>query len=65
MIKVPATRAGYTAMEALSASGIPVNATLIFKKEQAIACAKAFESGVKTFGSKVDTVIRDIMRAAK
>ena len=57
MIKVPATDAGYIAMEELTASGIPVNATLIFKKEQAIACAKAFESGVRKNGSKVDTVI--------
>lgn len=57
MIKVPATEAGYVAMEALSAEGIPVNATLIFKKSQALACLQAFEAGVKKHGSKVDTVI--------
>jgi len=57
MIKVPATEAGYKAMEALVSEGIPVNATLIFKKSQAIACAKAFDAGVEKFGSKVDTVI--------
>lgn len=57
MIKVPATVAGYKAMEELTSCGIPVNATLIFKKEQAISCAKAFEAGVKKHGSKVDTVI--------
>ncbi len=57
MIKVPATQAGYEAMEALIASGIPVNATLIFSKAQAISCAKAFEAGMKKHGSKVDTVI--------
>lgn len=57
MIKVPATSAGYQAMEALTSEGIPVNATLIFSSAQAIACAKAFEAGVKKFGSKVDTVI--------
>ena len=57
MIKVPATEAGYEAMRELSASGIPVNATLIFSKEQALSCAKAFEAGVKVHGSKVDTVI--------
>jgi len=57
MIKVPATQAGYEAMRELTASGIPVNATLIFKKEQAIACAKAFELGVAQSGTKVDTVI--------
>ena len=57
MIKVPATKAGYIAMEELVSCGIPVNATLIFKKSQAISCAKAFASGVEKFGSKVDTVI--------
>ncbi len=57
MIKVPATQAGYLAMEELSGSGIPVNATLIFKKSQAIACANAFAKGVKKYGSSVDTVI--------
>ena len=57
MIKVPATPAGYQAMEELSACGIPVNATLIFKKSQAIACAKAFERGIVKAGQKVDTVI--------
>ena len=57
MIKVPATPAGYEAMQELTASGIPVNATLIFKKSQAIACAKAFEAGANRNGAKVDTVI--------
>ena len=57
MIKVPATSAGYIAMEELTSVGIPVNATLIFSSTQALACAKAFEAGVKKFGSKVDTVI--------
>ncbi len=57
MIKVPATEAGYEAMEALTSVGIPVNATLIFKKSQAIACAKAFARGIEMYGAKVDTVI--------
>ncbi len=57
MIKVPATPAGYEAMEALTSEGIPVNATLVFKKEQAISCAKAFERGGKKYGTKVETVI--------
>ena len=57
MIKVPATEAGYIAMEELTACGIPVNATLIFKKEQAVACANAFARGVQKYGSGVDTVI--------
>jgi len=57
MIKVPATDAGYKAMQVLTSLGIPVNATLIFKKSQAIACANAFKNGSATFGQKIDTVI--------
>lgn len=57
MIKVPATDAGYKAMEVLTSEGIPVNATLIFKKEQAFSCAEAFKKGVAKHGTKVDTVI--------
>ncbi|MDO8453959.1 MAG: transaldolase [Sulfurimonas sp.] len=57
MIKVPATNAGYEAMKELTASGIPVNATLVFSKAQAISCAKAFKEGVSKHGEKLDTVI--------
>jgi transaldolase len=57
MIKVPATEAGYVAMEELVGEGIAVNATLIFSKKQAISCAKAFEKGLLTCKQKVDTVI--------
>lgn len=57
MIKVPATDAGYEAMEELVACGIPLNATLIFSVPQAISCAKAFERGIKRNGGSVDTVI--------
>lgn len=57
MIKVPATQAGYEAMQELSASCIPVNATLIFKKEQAVECAEAFKKGIARGGKSVDTVI--------
>ena len=46
MIKVPATEAGYVAMENLTAMGINVNATLIFTPEQAINCAKALDAGI-------------------
>ena len=57
MIKVPATKAGYVAMQELTAEGIPVNATLIFKKEQALECMEAFKKGAQTYGKSVDTVI--------
>jgi len=57
MIKVPATKAGYKAMEALVSAKIPVNATLIFSQAQAISCADAFERGVTVAGQSVSTVI--------
>lgn len=55
MIKVPATEAGYSAMEVLASKGIPVNATLIFSVDQALKCARAFDKASKK--SSVDTVI--------
>lgn len=57
MIKVPATEAGYIAMEALVSAGIPVNATLVFSKTQALQCVEAFRRGVAAADSDVDTVI--------
>ncbi len=57
MIKVPATEAGYEAMEALTAKSIPVNATLIFKEEQAKSCAAAFARGAQKATTIADTVI--------
>jgi transaldolase len=55
MIKVPATPAGYIAMEALASAGISVNATLIFSLDQALSCAEAFNRASQK--SSVDTVI--------
>ena len=57
MIKVPATQAGYIAMKELVKEGIPINATLIFNKTQALACAISFEKGQKEGNTSVDTVI--------
>jgi len=57
MIKVPATDAGYEAMEALAAEGIAVNATLVFTKEQALECADAFDRAQDKSGVVVSTVI--------
>ncbi len=53
MIKIPATEAGYVAMENLTSMGINVNATLIFTPAQAIKCAQALSSGIEK--SKKDT----------
>jgi len=57
MIKVPATEAGYIAMEELIALGIHVNATLVFTKEQALCCAAAFTKGISRAGESVESVI--------
>jgi len=71
MIKVPATEAGYIAMEALAAQGIPVNATLIFSVEQALKCAEAFERAshkasvdtvISVFVSRIDRAIDETLR---
>ncbi len=43
MIKIPATSAGYEAMEELMSDGINVNATLIFSPNQAKECIEAFK----------------------
>ncbi len=57
MIKVPATPAGYEAMEVLASRSIPVNATLIFSADQAIACASAFAAAAQKAKSVASTVI--------
>lgn len=74
MIKVPATPAGYHAMEALSSQGIAVNATLIFSVDQALQCAQAFaaaaqkreraaDSVISVFVSRIDRAIDETLRA--
>ena len=61
MIKVPATKAGYRAMTELLATGISVNATLIFSPDQAKQCLKAMKVGIDQFeadgGTRVEAVI--------
>lgn len=57
MIKVPATEAGYIAMEELTALGINVNATLIFSKEQSIKCANALNNGIVKSGKDTKGVV--------
>ena len=61
MVKVPATSAGYEAMTELLATGISVNATLIFSPEQARRCLKSMTKGLDSFeadgGGKVNAVV--------
>ncbi|MDP1784996.1 MAG: transaldolase [Sulfuricurvum sp.] len=57
MIKVPATEAGYKAMEAMASQGIAVNATLIFSVEQALKCAQSFATAAQKTSRVVDSVI--------
>lgn len=74
MIKVPATAAGYEAMEVLASEGIAVNATLIFSVEQALACAHAFgraaqkrvqavNSVISVFVSRIDRAMDEALRS--
>jgi transaldolase len=46
-VKVPATRAGITAIEEVTAAGVSINATVCFTVPQAIAVAEAVERGLK------------------
>ena len=57
MIKIPATEAGYTAMQNLTAKGINVNATLVFSKDQAVNSAKAISEGMAKSNKKIKGVI--------
>jgi transaldolase len=52
MIKIPATEAGFVAMEQLISEGIHINATLIFSPAQAESCLDAFEKGSQNFNGK-------------
>jgi transaldolase len=45
-VKVPATRAGITAIEEVTAAGVSINATVCFTVPQAIAVAEAVERGL-------------------
>lgn len=51
MIKIPATEAGYEAMEILISDGININATLIFSPDQANKCLEAFKKGTNSFNN--------------
>jgi transaldolase len=52
MIKIPATEAGYIAMEELFSRDIPVNATLIFTLEEALKSAEAMSRGLEKSSKK-------------
>lgn len=75
MIKVPATKEGFKAMEELSAQGIHVNATLIFSLADAMSCARAFAKGaeraqkraysvISVFVSRIDRLLDGKMKEA-
>ncbi len=51
-VKIPATRAGIEAIEALSALGIRTNATVSFSVPQAIAAAEAMERGARSLSAE-------------
>jgi transaldolase len=47
LIKIPGTREGLPAIEEAIFSGIPVNVTLLFSREQYLAAAEAFLRGIE------------------
>ncbi|MRJ03349.1 MAG: transaldolase [Epsilonproteobacteria bacterium] len=51
MVKIPATEAGYRAIETLAAEGFPINVTLIFSPRQAERALDALERGYERGGS--------------
>ena len=57
MIKVPATEAGYGAMEALLSEGTSVNATLVFAPEQAERCTDAMMRGLDKSDADTHAVV--------
>ncbi|MBU1061215.1 MAG: transaldolase, partial [Candidatus Omnitrophica bacterium] len=63
MFKVPATKAGYRAIEELLAEGININATLIFSLEQYNRTAQAFLKGIERLQQKVRDM-RDVHSVA-
>lgn len=56
-IKIPATEAGLTAMEELTAEGVTVTATVCYSVPQAVACADAMERGLARFGSPMQPFV--------
>ncbi len=63
MIKIPATKAGFTAMEELIAHGISVNATLVFNKAQVKGCMEAFSKGYESLKANDKRELKDFPRA--
>jgi len=47
LIKIPGTKEGLPAIEEAIVSGIPVNVTLLFSREQYVAAAEAFLRGIE------------------
>jgi len=54
MFKVPATDPGFEAIEELLASGININITLIFSREQYVKSARSFLKGMQRLAGKKD-----------
>lgn len=62
VVKIPTTLDGLKATCALSAEGIPVNATLCFSANQALLMAKAGAAYISPFVGRLDDVSQDGMQ---
>jgi transaldolase len=52
LIKIPATDAGYAAIQATITEGISVNVTLLFSVEQYVKVAEAYLAGLEAYAAK-------------
>jgi len=52
LIKIPATEAGYAAIQAAISEGISVNVTLLFSVEQYVKVADAYIAGLEAYAAK-------------
>ncbi|MFB6298136.1 MAG: transaldolase family protein [Salinirussus sp.] len=54
IVKLPATRAGYRALDRLRAAGIPAGITVVFSAEQAVLAAKNDATFVAPYVGRID-----------
>ena len=60
-IKIPGTPAGIVAVEASIFAGVPVNVTLLFSREQYLAAANAYMSGIqRRVDAGLDPVVESV-----
>jgi transaldolase len=60
-IKIPGTKAGVEAIEESIFAGVPINVTLLFSREQYLACAEAYLRGIeRRIGAGLDPKVESV-----